>query len=166
MFLLEKVPEAGAPCVCGKTIIFLALLVRARLKQYPDPVPSTQPMVLTITPNLEGHSAGCAIAGCKCCSKMSRKTRIFSSANCKSFPTPSYSNCSTQCVIYLLECTVCSLRNQYIGQTKRSVSKRISGHRAASRIKTSLPIYKHFDQLDHNFVNDNIITILEKNNNR
>ena len=27
MFLLEKVPEAGAPCVCGKTIIFLALLI-------------------------------------------------------------------------------------------------------------------------------------------
>ena len=102
---------------------------------------------------LEGHTAGCAIAGCKCCSITSRKTRIFSS-NYKSFPTPSYTNCSTQCVIYLLECTVCSQRNQYIGQTKRSVSKRISGHRAASRIKTSSPIYKHFDQPDHNFVNN------------
>ena len=160
---LNEKEHVPAPCLSlNKTKCLADTLVRTRLKQCPDPLPSTQLMVLTITPNLEGHSAGCAIAGCKCCSKMSRKTRIFSSSYCKSFPTPSYTNCSTQCVMYLLECTVCSQRNQYIGHNKRSVSKRIPGHRAASRIKFSLLIYKHFDQLNHIFVNDIIITILEK----
>ena len=42
------------------------------------------------------------------------------------------------------------------------MSKRMAGYRAASKIKISLPIYKHFNPRNHNFESDITITILEK----
>jgi len=42
------------------------------------------------------------------------------------------------------------------------MSKRLVGHRAASSLKTTLPIYKHFSSHSHNFESDIHITILEK----
>ena len=113
--------------------------------------------------NLEGHSAGCGIHGCKCCKTMSRKSRVISNTNHKSFATPRHSNCNTRNIIYLLECSKCTKRNQYVGQTQRSLSQRLGGHRAASRIKTNLPLYKHFiTQHNHCFERDIKLTILEK----
>ena len=122
-----------------------------------------EPITIPVTPNLEGHSAGCGIHGCKCCKAMSRKIRVTSSVNHKSFFTAKYSNCNSRIVIYLLECTKCSKRNQYVGQTKRSLSQRVSGHTAASKLKTNLPLYKHFvTSPDHNFEQDTKFSILEK----
>ena len=60
-------------------------------------------------------------------------------------------------------CCTSEKRNQYVGQTQRNLSKRIAGHRAASKIKTNLPIYKHFHtRPNHNFHRDIKVTILEK----
>lgn len=39
---------------------------------------------------------------------------------------------------------------------------RLSGHRAASKIKTSLPLYKHLTTINHDLERDFKITILEK----
>ena len=164
---LKRKPEEETyiprPCLSlKKTKCIGKSLVRAKLKNCNDPPRSTDPVTIYTTPNLSGHSAGCAIPGCKCCRTMSRKCRITSSTNNKSFKTPMHTNCNTNCVIYLLECTKCNKRNQYIGQTKRSLSKRLGGHRAASRIKTLLPIYKHFNTPNHIFERDIKLTILEK----
>ena len=115
------------------------------------------------TPILDGNSAGCATHGCKCCRTMSRKVRIHSSSNHKSFYTPKHTNCNTMGIIYLLECSKCTTRNQYVGQTKRTLAQRLGGHRAASQIKHNLPIYKHFNtRTDHNFERDVRLTVLEK----
>ena len=138
-------------------------LVRAKLKQCKDPPKSSEQVIITTTPNLSGHSAGCAIPGCKCCRAMSRKCRITSNTKHRSFPTPTYTNCNTENVVYLLECTKCTKANQYVGQTQRTESKRLAGHRAASKIKTTLPLYKHFiNSPNHNFERDKKLTILEK----
>ena len=157
----EHVPK---PCLSLKKAKSLRkILVRAKLKNSEDPPQASQPITIPITPNLQGHSAGCATPGCKCCRAMSRKERVTSSSNMKSFPTPRNTNCNTCNVIYLIECTKCTKGNQYIGQTQRPISQRIAGHRKASYTKTNLPVYKHFaGSRDHDFERDTKVTILEK----
>ena len=124
---------------------------------------STETIRIRATPNLEGHSAGCGNQGCKCCGAMSRKEVVISTNNHKAFRTPVHTNCSTSCVIYLLECTKCAKGNQYVGQTERTLGQRVAGHRAASTKKTNLPLYKHFaSKREHNFQRDVRFTILEK----
>lgn len=138
-------------------------IVRAKLKDVDDPNKSRDKIKILITADLGGHSAGCGNAHCKCCKLMSRKSRIISSYNHKSFITPQYTNCNSKNVIYLLECTKCTKGNQYVGQTTRCMNVRLAGHRAASRIKTNLPLYKHFiSKKDHSMERDIKITILEK----
>jgi len=160
----EDDTDIPKPCVSlkkGKTLG--KTLVRAKLKTTNNPPKYEGEIALSSTPNLGGHSAGCATPGCKCCRTMSRKVRAISSSNHKSYPTPKHTNCKTTNVIYLLECTKCTHRNQYVGQTKRQLSQRLSGHRAASQHKTTLPIYKHFNtNPDRNFERDTRLTVLEK----
>ncbi len=157
----ETVPK---PCLSlTKTKNIAKHLVRAKLKDCTDPQQSTDPIRIPLTANLDGHSAGCAIPGCKCCAVMSRKIKIQSSYNHKSYGTAKHSNCSTRNVIYLMECKKCTKGNQYVGQTKRSLSQRLAGHRAAYKVKTRLPIYKHFiNSPGHVFGRDIKLSILEK----
>jgi len=137
-------------------------LVRAKLKDTSPINKSTTPITIATTPNLHGHSAGCGTPGCKCCRAMSRKFRVTSRHNGKSFSIPKHTNCNTDNVIYLLECKRCDKRNQYVGQTCRPLSHRVAGHRARCKIKINLPVYKHFTEPDHNFERDAGFTILEK----
>ncbi len=157
----EHVPK---PCLSLKRKRNLRQhLVRAKLKDCSEPPKSDTPITIAITADLKGHSAGCNNSGCKCCKLMSRKQKITSSHNNRSFYTPIYTNCNTKNVIYLLECTKCTRRNQYVGQTQRCMNTRLAGHRAASKTKPNLPIYKHFLTLpNHNIERDIKITILEK----
>lgn len=157
----EHVPK---PCLSLKRSKNLRqTLVRAKLKGCSDPIQSEDRITIPVTADLEGHSASCGNTHCKCCKLMSKKSRIISSYNHKSFPTPKYTNCNSRNVIYLLECTKCRKGNQYVGQTTRCINVRLGGHRAASRIKTNLPLYKHFTtKPDHNMEKDIKITILER----
>jgi len=160
----QEKTDVPVPCLSLKKTKSLGKhLVRAKLKNVTDPPKSTDSITIPMTANLDGHSAGCGIHGCKCCPVMSRKIRITSSHNHKSFRTPKHANCSTQNVIYLLECKKCNKRNQYVGQTRRSLSQRLAGHRAAFKIKKNLPIYKHFtNSPSHVFGRDIQLSILEK----
>ena len=160
----EEEPHVPIPCVSLKKNKTLGkTLVWAQLKDLAPQEQSTSPIIIPMTPNLEGHSAGCGIHGCKCCKTMSRKSRVISNTNHKSFATPRHSNCNTRNIIYLLECSKCTKRNQYVGQILRSLSQRLGGYRAASRIKTNLPLYKHFiTHHNHCFERDIKLTILEK----
>ena len=160
----EEKDHVPTPCLSMKIPKNLGkVLVRAKLKNCTDPPKLETPINITITPILDGCSAGCGTHGCKCCAVMSRKVRVTSNYNYKSHWTPKFTNCNTNNVIYLLECKKCKTRNQYVGQTKRPLSQRLSGHRAASRIKHNLPLYKHFSNSpDHSFERDISLTILEK----
>ena len=152
------------PCLSlRKTKDLGRTLVRAKLKGARDPPQSTQPINIKITPYFNGCSVPCRHPYCKCCRTMSRKIRITSSSNHKSYPTPRHTNCTTNCVIYLLECTKCNRRNQYVGQTSKTLQERMGGHRQALTTKPNLPLYKHFaGKPNHNFERDARVTILEK----
>ena len=162
--LQHEVDHVPKPCLSlRKTKNLRQYLVRAKLKNCTDPTPLNDTIHIPITQDLQGNSAGCATPGCKCCRVMSRKNRIISSFNNKIFSTPKFTNCRTTNVIYLLECTKCTKRNQYVGQTQRCMNARLGGHRAASRLKPNLPLYKHFlTRPNHNLERDTKITILEK----
>ena len=156
----DKVPN---PCLSLKKTRSLGqILVRARLKDTNRPIISMDKITIPWTPILEGRSAKCGTPGCKCCGVMSHSNLVFSSYNYKSFPTAKHSNCSSSSVIYLIECKKCNRGNQYVGQTHRFLSQRIAGHRAASKRKTNLPIYKHFLSPGHTFEKDIKVSVLEK----
>ena len=90
--------QVPTPCLSLKRPKNLSQkLVRAKLRQFPDPPQSTLEINIPITPNFNGNSAACATPGCKCCRRMSRKPRVTSNQNNKTFPTPKHTNC--QCYI-------------------------------------------------------------------
>ena len=80
--------EQHIPKTClslKKTKTIGRTIVRAKLKNQQTPTKSTTPISIATTPNLDGHSAGCKNNGCKCCGAMSRKCRITSNYNFRSF---------------------------------------------------------------------------------
>ena len=156
----EPVPK---PCLSlKKSRSIKQSIVRAKLKGAPDLPESKDAMIIKRTPILEGRSAGCGTAGCKCCKAMSGKQRVFHQTSGEPFSTPRHSNCNTNNVIYLLECRKCESRNQYVGQTSRPLSQRVAGHRMAAKTKPNLPLYKHFSRSNHDFERDAQFSILEK----
>jgi hypothetical protein len=137
-------------------------LVRAKLKEYPNPPTSTDPITIEPTKYNKGNSMPCRKPGCKCCDAISKKYRVTSTYNNQTFPTQKYTCCLTKNTVYLLECTKCTKRNQYIGRTSDTLNSRLAKHIENSTIETNFPLYKHFLQKpDHNFERDTRITILQ-----
>jgi hypothetical protein len=58
-------------------------------------------------------------------------------------------------VVYGIECTLCGLI--YVGETKGSLNKRMSGHRFEINNGGQQLLYKHFNSQDHS-----ILSIIEK----
>ena len=104
----------------------------------------------------------CGNPRCKCCEIISKKCRVTSTHNNKTYPTQRCTSCSTANVVYLLECTKCPKGNQYIGHTTNPLRNKVIEHNMESTSKTNLPLYKHFTQkADHSFERDVIATILQ-----
>ena len=56
-------------------------------------------------------------------------------------------SCSTTNVIYLISCAKCD--QQYVGETKRKVSERLSGHRSSIKKQANAFIARHFNLPGH-----------------
>ena len=56
-------------------------------------------------------------------------------------------SCSTTNVIYLISCAKCD--QQYVGETKRKVSERLSGHRSSIKKHANTFITRHFNLPGH-----------------
>ena len=137
-------------------------LVRAKLRQCPDPPKSTTPITITVTKPGKSNSLPCKTIGCPCCATISKKCRVTSTHNNKTYPSQRYTSCSTRNVIYLVECIKCTKGNQYIGHTSNPLRVKIHEHKMESTIKTNLPLYKHFLQkAGHSFERDTRVTILQ-----
>ena len=67
--------------------------------------------------------------------------------------------CSTSNLVYLITCSKCD--NQYVGETKEKLSKRLSGHRSAIKKHANTFIAKLFNQPGHS-VADILIQPIEK----
>ena len=137
-------------------------LVRAKLKQFPNPPTSKAPITIEITKPGNKNSNPCHTLGCKCCRTISQKCRVTSTSNNKTFPTQRYTSCSTSNIVYLIECTKCTKGNQYIGKSHEPLRTKLAQHITNSTSKTHFPLYKHFAQgVDHNFERDIRVTILK-----
>lgn len=135
-----------------------AYLVRAKLPGSVTPKASDQQVKLFHRPSMIEYSAPCGQALCRCCDLMSKKESVFDEKG-KLHKIERGTNCSTNCVIYLLECRRCPTA-RYVGQTARSLRTRMGGHRAASLYK-QLPLYTHLRKNFHSF-SDLQVTVLEK----
>ena len=155
-----KVPN---PCLSlSKTDNIAKALVRAKLKQYPNPPKSTNPITIKVTKPETNNSIPCKSTGCKCCTTISQKCRVTSTHNNKTYPTQTYTCCATKNTVYLLECTKCTKGNQFIGHTSKPLRNRLTEHKTGIKTNTNSPLYKHFLQkADHNFERDISITILK-----
>jgi len=89
---------------------------------------------------------------------MSKKEVIYSTEG-RPYKCPHGTNCNSKGLIYLIECKRCPRRNQYIGQTSRSLKERMNGHRAAYNSGKKMPLYQHLRRKDHNFASITVTII-------
>lgn len=137
-------------------------LVRARLPHTQKPLSNPTPVLITHSPTFKSCSTPCSKPLCRCCALMSKRQTVFSSSNSKAYHTPVNTNCDTQNVVYLIQCSRCSSRNQYIGQTARPLRNRMAGHRAAYSLNIRrTPLYTHLRRPEHSF-DDIRLTVLER----
>lgn len=159
----EQEAQIPTPCLSLSTTDNLAKkLVKAKLKQCPDPPKSTTPITIKITKPDHSNSKPCRIPSCKCCATISNKCRVTSTHNNKTYPTQRYTCCSTRNIVYLIECTKCTKGNQYVGHTTQTLRTKLAEHQMERTVKSNLPLYKHFSQKkDHDFNRDIRFTILQ-----
>ena len=142
---LEPPPELQCPLLCfTKGRDLSSKLVRARLPGSNRPQQSLDTVNIGLHPTFCSHSTPCGTTGCLCCQLMSKKERVH--ADNKVFHTPPNTNCNSQGLVYLIECTNCLTRNCYVGQTGRTLKERMAGHRAAHAAKKNMPLYRHLDR--------------------
>ena len=92
---------------------------------------------------------------------ISRKCRVTSTHNNKTYPTQKYTSCRTRNIVYLLECTKCTKKNQYIEHTSKPLYIKLAEHRKA-RHQINLPIHVHFTRrANHDLDKDAKVTILK-----
>ena len=72
----QEMGNVPNPCLClSKTDNLAKKLVRAKLKQYPNPPRSTSPISIKATKPNTSNSIPCNSPGCKCCATISNKCR-------------------------------------------------------------------------------------------
>jgi hypothetical protein len=127
-------------------------VVRARLKNTPTPPRSDTKIIISHRPIFRSSSTPCSTPMCHCCAHMSKRQLIHDTAH-KAYKLPAPTNCNSTTLIYALECTACTSKNIYIGQTRRTIKERINGHRASHTLPSlkNRPLYKHLTQSSHTF---------------
>ena len=103
----------------------------------------------------------CSVRNCKTCDILITDTSFTSNLTGQSFYTKTWENlnCKSSNVVYGIECNLCGLI--YVGETKGSLNKRISGHRFQINHGGQQLLYKHFNSPDHSILSMNV-RILEK----
>ena len=95
----------------------------------------------------EGNS-WCNQLHCKTCSHMRTGTTFHSTTTSERFKVKVMANCQTKNVVYVIECTKCSI--QYVGETENAVHVRLTGHWSDIRHKCmEEPVTNHFNSVDH-----------------
>jgi hypothetical protein len=82
---------------------------------------------------------------------MSKLEVIHSGFSYYHLPHPT--SCDSRGVVYLLECTLCTRRNRYVGQTGRTLRERMAGHRRDYLTGKRMPIYAHLRKPKHTLAN-------------
>ena len=131
------------------------LLCRTR---FPDPRHSSQnpPVTIPNGPN-SGQAKRCTNIKCKACNYILESHSFTSSVTQKRFPLYENFTCHSSKVIYLITCAFC--QKQYVGETSRPLSHRITDHISAINLKKSTPVGIHFNSSSHALKHFSIIPI-------
>ena len=114
-------------------------------------------------PRLKNTKAKCSKGtNCRYCTKLSTCGRITSKVTGRSYVAKTNVTCQSNNLIYCIECKTCGV--QYVGETYRRLMDRFQGH--YSNIRNKNPnsdslIRAHFNQSDHNGLQDLTIHILD-----
>ena len=98
-----------------------------------------------------------------CCKYLNSTNTFTSSVTMKTYNIYHKTNCKSKNVIYLLECTLCSI--QYIGKSEWPFNLRLNNYKHRIKPIASdklLPVEQHFRQNNHDFSIHAKFTIIEK----
>lgn len=113
--------------------------------------------------NLQNTNTKCHRSRCKTCHIFKETNTITNVKNKRYLKIKNGGNCSTKNIVYAISCKVCN--SMYIGQTGRSASERIAGHKSDILSNTKpIETTEHFNQRGHS-INDMEFTIIEHNPN-
>lgn len=113
---------------------------------------------------LENHYLGykrCINTRCITCKFHAQDEVHFSSCTLlTSYRILSTVSCKSHNIIYLITCTLCN--KQYVGETYRTLSERVTDHRSTIKCNKPTPISIHFNLPNHSINKHFKITIIEK----
>lgn len=89
----------------------------------------------------------CMDKHCKACQYINVGKQFTSTHNKRKFVIHGHFTCKSNNLVYLITCKKCQL--QYVGQTGRRLSERISDHISNIKLKNLKPIALHFNLSDH-----------------
>ena len=103
----------------------------------------------------EGNSR-CHQPHCKTCAHIRTGTTFRNTTTGERFLVKATANCQYRNVVYVIECTKCSI--QYVGETENTLRVHLTSHRSDIRHKcTEKPVARHFNLVDHSI---NYLTIM------
>jgi hypothetical protein len=95
-----------------------------------------------------GAFTGCVQSKCLTCRFHAEpKKQIKSSNNDRIITIKNNISCNTINIIYIITCRKC--KQQYVGETGRSLRERVNDHRSAIKNKSDTPIGIHFNMREH-----------------
>lgn len=112
----------------------------------------TQPS--SYPPSASSGTSLCPHTKCRACNYITYSQSIHSSTNGKSFRVRGTINCKSRNIVYVITCKKC--RQQYVGETSRTLADRINDHLSAIRCRKQTPIGIHFGQTNHSISNFSI----------
>ena len=68
--------------------------------------------------------------------------------------------CNSENIIYIIECKKCKV--YYVGETSKSLRKRLQGHLSDIRADNDKPVPEHFNAIDHNETRDMAVYPIEQ----
>lgn len=111
--------------------------------------------------NSNNKFSQCNSADCLTCKYYATSNVVFSSSTFGSVHHVTGSmTCRTKNIIYLITCIKCNI--QYVGETGRCLSERLTDHRSNIKNKKNTPIAIHFNTTEHSVSRDLKIIAIEK----
>lgn len=119
------------------------VLIRSKLNSETNPY--------TSTPDTLEPAAGfrqCTSTQCSLCKIHSTNNKTFRSTHYNStFNLTQSLSCATTNIVYLITCRKCNI--QYVGETSRNLTQRLTDHRSNVKTKKITPISLHFNSPGH-----------------
>ena len=135
------------------------MLVRSELK--PPRTGISNSYLRKIDNNKNNKFSLCKNPKCPTCKFNASESKCFSSSTFGSVHHVVGSmNCRSNNIIYLITCSKCNI--QYVGETSRCLSERLTDHRSNIKQKKITPISIHFNEPGHSILRDLKAIVIEQ----